>query len=140
MFFACENLVSAPEVLPATSLTEYCYYSMFQRCYKLVSAPDMPATSVAPNCCHSMFASCTSLSHAPVLLSSTLATSCYASMFNGCTSLNYIKCLASEIGNNQCVDYWVSGVATSGTFVKASGAQWLTGGSGIPEGWTVEEL
>ena len=34
---------------------------------------------------------------------------------------------------------WVSGVASTGTFVKNSAATWdVTGTSGIPSGWTVE--
>ena len=33
---------------------------------------------------------------------------------------------------------WVSGVASSGTFVKNSAATWnVTGVDGIPTGWTV---
>ena len=34
MFSNCTNLVSAP-VLPATTLADYCYYSMFKNCKKL---------------------------------------------------------------------------------------------------------
>lgn len=33
---------------------------------------------------------------------------------------------------------WLSGVSTTGTFVKNSAATWnKTGSSGIPSGWTV---
>jgi len=33
----------------------------------------------------------------------------------------------------------VNGVATTGTFTKASGATWPEGANGIPSGWTVNE-
>ena len=34
---------------------------------------------------------------------------------------------------------WVSGVATTGTFVKNSAATWTTTGvNGVPSGWTIQ--
>jgi hypothetical protein len=34
---------------------------------------------------------------------------------------------------------WVSGVSTTGTFVKNSAATWTTtGNNGVPRGWTVQ--
>ena len=60
-------------------------------------------------------------------------------MFNGCTKLNYIKCLAIDISASYCTNTWVDGVASNGTFVKASSmTSWKTGTSGIPSGWTVQ--
>ena len=59
-------------------------------------------------------------------------------MFSNCTSLNYIKCLATDISAPSCTNNWVSGVASTGTFVKAASMNdWATGSSGIPEGWSV---
>ena len=56
-----------------------------------------------------------------------------------CESLNYIKCLATDISATNCTNGWVSGVAATGTFVKASSmTSWTTGTSGIPTGWTVQ--
>ena len=61
-------------------------------------------------------------------------------MFNGCTSLNYIKCLATDISTFNCTSNWVNGVASTGTFVKASSmTSWTTGVKGIPSGWTVQD-
>jgi hypothetical protein len=58
-------------------------------------------------------------------------------MFYGCSNLNYIKCLAKEIDPDSISD-WLSGVASSGVFVKASSMEdWPSGSSGIPEGWTI---
>ncbi len=79
---SAENLI-----LPATTLAESCYSSMFQGCTSLTTAPELPATTLANACYQTMFNGCTSLTTAPVLPATTLASSCYASMFSGCTSL-----------------------------------------------------
>lgn len=86
MFAHCTNLTTAPE-LPATTLAYYCYYSMFDGCTNLTIAPQLPATTLANYCYQFMFEGCTSLTTAPVLPATTLAYSCYANMFDGCTSL-----------------------------------------------------
>ena len=60
-------------------------------------------------------------------------------MFYGCTKLNYIKCLATDISANNCIDYWVDGVSSTGTFIKNPDMNsWTIGVDGIPEGWTVK--
>ena len=139
MFGGCTSLTIAP-VLPADTLADYCYQFMFKGCTSLTTAPELPATNLANNCYNSMFEGCTSLTTAPELPATTLAESCYVGMFNGCTSLNYIKCLATNISAYDCTFYWVMGVASTGTFVKASSmTSWSTGISGIPEGWTVQD-
>lgn len=98
-------------LLPATTLTEFCYNGMFYGCTSLTKAPVLPATSLA------MF--------------------CYFNMFIGCTSLTYVKCLATDFAV-ECTAYWMVNVPAGGTFVKASGADWWTTGvDGIPSGWTV---
>ena len=139
MFSDCKKLTIAPE-LPANTLVDSCYSSMFQNCSSLATAPALPVTTLAPNCYSHMFQGCTSLTIAPELPANTLVDSCYSSMFDGCTKLNYIKCLATNISATNCTSYWVSDVASTGTFVKASGMTvWSTGYSGIPGGWTVKD-
>ena len=86
MFGGCTSLVTAPE-LPATTLTNNCYYQMFSNCTSLVTAPELPATTLASGCYNQMFINCTSLVTAPELPATTLASSCYLDMFDGCTSL-----------------------------------------------------
>ena len=138
MFYRCTSLTIAPD-LPATTLAMGCYCSMFRDCSSLVAAPDLPASTLTEVCYLEMFKDCTSLITAPELPATTLAEGCYRYMFEGCTKLNYIKCLATDISANQCTDYWVTRVASSGTFVKnASMTRWTTGTSGIPSGWTVQ--
>lgn len=140
MFSGCKSLTTAP-VLPATSLTDYCYGGMFYGCTSLTTVPSnlLPAITLTSSCYQNMFRNCSSLTVAPELPATTLVDSCYQGMFDGCTKLNYIKCLATDISANTCTSYWVSGVASTGTFVKAADMTgWTTGSSGIPNGWTVE--
>jgi hypothetical protein len=48
--------------------------------------------------------------------------------------------LATDISEWNCLNNWVDGVASSGTFVKHPDMTSLpTGTSGIPNGWTVED-
>ena len=108
-------------------------------CTSLTTAPNLPATTLASYCYQNMFRSCQSLKTAPELPTTTLAKYCYENMFYGCTSLNYIKCLATNISATNCKKNWVNGVASTGTFVKASSMTgWTTGVNGIPSGWTVQ--
>ena len=119
----------------------YAFYKLFYGCSNIinVSSNFLPATTLASMCYQYMFYGCKSLTTAPVLPATTLVDSCYGSMFQGCTSLNYIKCLAKNITASFCTDTWVNGVASTGTFVKASSmTSWPTGPYGIPEGWTVQ--
>ena len=134
----CSSLVTTPE-LPATTLADSCYGNMFYGCTSLTTAPELPATTLANSCYGYMFHGCTSLVTAPkVLPATTLTERCYFYMFNGCTKLNYIKCLATDISASDCLYSWVTNVASTGTFVKATGmTSWSTGKSGIPSGWTV---
>ena len=138
MFYNCTSLTTAPE-LPATTLKNYCYNSMFSWCYSLTTAPELPATTLEKYCYGSMFYNCRSLTTAPELPATTLTDSCYGSMFSECTNLNYIKCLATDISATRCTSGWVSGVAATGTFVRAASMTgWTTGANGIPSGWTVQ--
>ena len=138
MFRDCTSLTTAP-VLPATTLGTWCYAAMFYGCTSITTAPELPATTLANDCYRSMFYRCTNLTTAPELPATTLTSYCYNAMFQGCTSLNYIKMLATNISATNCLQNWVSGVASTGTFVKNSAATWTTTGvNGIPTGWTVE--
>ena len=161
MFSGCINLTTAPE-LPATTLANGCYSSMFSGCTALTTAPELPATTMTCNCYRELFKNCTSLTTAPDLPATTLyppnvtgdydgtTAGCYYQMFYGCSSLNYIKAMfiactwtqrssSSSSKIAYCTKDWVSGVASTGTFVKNSAAQWnVTGVNGIPTGWTVE--
>ena len=140
MFKGCTSLVNAPLTLSATTLASDCCYSMFYGCTSLVNAPMLPATTLVGYCYDYMFYGCTSLVNAPMLPATTLANCCYRNMFNGCSKLNYIKAMFTTSPSTDYMDGWVSGVASSGTFVKNSAATWTDtfGVNAIPSGWTVE--
>ena len=138
MFSNCTSLTTAPE-LPATTLANYCYGYMFYICTSLTTAPELPATTLAECCYQYMFYDCTSLTTAPELPATTLAECCYRYMFDGCSKLNHITMLATNISASNCLSDWVSGVASTGTFIKNPNMTSLpTGTSGIPSGWTVQ--
>ena len=137
MFSGCTSLTKTPK-LPATELTIGCYDSMFNGCSSLTTAHELPATELAQRCYCYMFQNCTSLEAAPELPATTLAIYCYNGMFKDCSKLNNITMLATDISANGCLKNWVSGVASTGTFTKATSMTSLPSGeSGIPTGWTV---
>ncbi len=138
MFSGCTSLTEAPE-LPATVLTEACYSSMFSGCTNLTEAPELPATELVASCYSNMFWQCTSLTKAPELPATELAERCYSNMFRDCINLNYVKALFTDEPSEETTSGWLSGVSSTGTFVKSKDAMWdVRGDDGIPKGWTVE--
>ena len=106
-----ENLV-----LPATTLTENCYNSMFagdnfNKNGILTTAPkELPATALANNCYNEMFKFCLSLTTIPTILpATTLTERCYGSMFNGCTSLTTTPTLPATTLANYCYESMFQG-------------------------------
>lgn len=125
--------------LPATTLSLYCYSAMFLGCTNLVSAPQLNASILSEGCYDSMFYNCSSLLTAPTLPAERLMMGCYGYMFSNCSSLSYIKAMFTTEPSSSYTDYWVSGVSSSGIFVKNANATWnVTGENGIPSGWTVQ--
>jgi len=138
MFSGCTGLTTAP-VLPATTLDDGCYYNMFYGCTGLTTAPELPATTLANECYAYMFSGCTGLTTAHVLPATTLVSGCYRYMFYDCSNLNSVACLATTNINWTTCNYWLNGVAATGTFTKAAGATWTTDNYGIPSGWTMRD-
>lgn len=158
------SLVSAENlILPATQLQYNCYWNMFRNNYSFTKAPKLPALNLAERCYIGMFGY-TIITEAPELPATTLYQQCYQGMFDGCRqltkapdlpaptiaydsydymfrydeNLNYVKCLATSGNSTSNCTYWLEGVASSGTFVKASSASWSRSTSGIPSAWTIE--
>ena len=84
--FEGTTLEAAPE-LPATTLADCCYRGMFCWTTNLTKGPDLPATTMAKECYRYMYYMATGITTAPELPATTLAEGCYAFMFLGCTSL-----------------------------------------------------
>ena len=139
MFQGCSNL-RIPPVLASDTVKGFGYSQMFRSCTALQTAPALPATTLKMYCYNYMFAGCYNLVEGPDLPALTLVEGCYNYMFNGCSRLNKLTCLATDISANICVDNWMAGVASTGTFTKnASMTGWPRTGSGIPSGWTVQD-
>lgn len=138
--FKKSNAISAEHlILPTATLTSYCYRAMFSLATSLATAPELPATTLSQGCYWYMFEGC-AITDAPELLATTLVRECYGNMFIDCHNLNYIKCMAnSGLTVASGLTGWVKNVAASGIFVKASGVNWSTGDNGIPSGWVVYE-
>ena len=138
MFSGCSKLTTAPAILPAETMAGQSYYYMFNNCTSLTSAPELPATTMSTSCYAGMFYGCTSLETAPELPATSLASTCYANMFNGCSNLNSITCLANSGISGNC-NNWVKGVAATGIFTRRNdGVTWSQGDNGYPTGWDLE--
>ena len=137
--FKDSKIVNAKNlILPALTLSSYCYADMFNDCKSLITVPVLPASILTQYCYAYMFFYCTSLTTAPELPATTLVTSCYEYMFCGCSKLNYIKALFKTTPSTTYTSNWVSGISSTGTFVKNPSATWTTTGvHGVPSGWTV---
>ena len=104
--FAGSYVVDASNlILPATTLTQFCYASMFSGCIYLTAAPTLPATTLTVDCYRYMFNGCTSLVTAPQLPATTMTSYCYQYMFTGCTSLVNAPALNATILDNSCYSY-----------------------------------
>ena len=136
LFEGCSKLVNAPQ-LPATEMKPNCYRALFSRCTSLVNAPELPATTLADGCYRELFFGCTSLVNPPALPATTLTTNCYQQLFYGCSKLNNITVYARDISATNCISDWLSGVASEGTFNNYGFAIYTVDSpSGIPTGWS----
>ena len=141
MFKGCTNLTSLPTI-SAGKLGKDCCEHMFEGCTSLTSADALGASTMAENCYAYMFKGCTSLTTA-FLPALTLANGCYSHMFDGCSQLSNVGVGFTSWNASACAS-WLTGVASSGTFRcmkvlsdKYGTAEWSTGDSGCPSGWTV---
>jgi len=88
-------------VLPATTLTDNCYWAMFAGCKGITRAPELPATTMTGSCYTQMFRA-TGLTAAPALPATVMqpysfdpatgvealgSIDCYMQMFQDCTDL-----------------------------------------------------
>ena len=85
-------------VLPATTLTNYCYAGLFAGCSGITRAPELPATTMTCGCYSEMFRA-TGLTAVPALPTTVFqpysyddagehgSIDCYMQMFQDCTSL-----------------------------------------------------
>ena len=84
-------LADKPLMLPATTISIYCYCGMFAHCQDLTVLPSgfLPATVMQENCYEFMFDQCSGLTTLPddLLPATMLAKECYLDMFQSCSGL-----------------------------------------------------
>ena len=140
-FRGCTQLVHAPSLMEGGAIMHWQFHTTYQGCNRLVTGTDIQATSVASAGCYYTYRGCTSLMKAPDISSViSVEKQGFYAMFYDCSSLNYVKCLASsfykdDTASNAATYVWLSGVASTGTFIQSSGVTWPRGASGIPTGW-----
>lgn len=141
LFYEYEKLISAKDLILASTLAEGCYGNMFLECISLTDTPELPATVLAKDCYKNMFRACVKLKKAPKLPAKTLVDGCYSLMFYDCQQLEEVTMLATDMadGSTQlsCLSKWLTGVAASGTIYKDSSFE--IGNSFIPDGWDVKD-
>ena len=109
LFYLCKNISDCGSLtLPATTLADSCYSSMFSDCYSLTKAPALPATTIASGCYCDMFSVCYSLTKAPALPATTIASGCYSNMFSSCQSLTQAPELPATTLADYCYSYMFS--------------------------------
>lgn len=81
----------------------------------------LPATKLTECCYFGMFADCTGLGRSPIMEAAEAGTYSYKDMFNGCSGLYYVTCYSSMYsGDGDAYSTWLKGVQPSGTFVTSS--------------------
>ena len=125
MFDGCTSLTTAPE-LPATTLAYACYAGMFMNCTSLTTAPSLPATTLANQCYDAMFSDCTSLTTAPALPATTLASNCYGRMFIGCSNLTSAPKLPAATLFESCYNQMFQGCTKLKVNQNGSGTKIFT--------------
>lgn len=140
----CNLLGNVMSILASNELIANCFYRLFEDCITICSVSEgfLPATTLAISCYARMFYGCTSLVNAPELPAIYLKNWCYEYMFYGCSKVSYIKAMfTTNINATNYTKNWVSGVASTGTFVKNKNATWnVTGVNGVPSGWTIQKV
>ena len=141
LFNYCTQLTSAPE-LPATELASECYGFMFFGCSALTKAPQLPATELAVNCYAHMFTLCSALNEAPILKAPRLVENCYENMFAHCSSLHAVTMLATDVSSaKNCLAGWLQGTE-GGILTVATGMssnEAITKENNTPKSWEIVE-
>lgn len=116
MFYGCTGIISAQSVLPAKTVYKGSYNQMFYGCTALVNPPALPADKLAISCYNQMFYGCTSLQASPTLNASMLYPYSFKEMFYNCRSLKEVHIYLGDVSATDCLNNWLYGVAASGIF------------------------
>lgn len=112
MFGGCVSLVTPPPELPATVLTDYCYAGMFADCMQLTTVPKLLATTLAEGCYQTMF-NRTGITIPPKLPVTTMPPRCYTYMFGNCTNIKLSETQTDEYARPYRIPTSGEGTASS---------------------------
>ena len=106
LFASASNLVNDETrnlTLPATTLTDSCYYYTFRNCYGLTRAPELPAKEIKKGSYRYMFQNCSQLAKVPAMSPTSIDDyGCYY-MFSNCDALTEAPAINVEtIGERGC--------------------------------------
>lgn len=120
MFIGCTSLTTAP-TLPAENLAKYCYSEMFGGCTSLTTTPMLPAKNLALGCYIRMFKRCDNLTTAPALPAENLEIGCYLQMFQGCKNLTTAPALPATTLTVDCYNSMFENcIGLTTAYVKAA--------------------
>ena len=109
---------------------------MFYGCNSLTSAPEIMATTLGSYACGQMFYGCTSLATVPKLHATSLASNAMWGMFENCSSLSSVEVEFTDWQG--ATSDWLKNVAATGTFTCPAALDTTTSdASHVPLGWTV---
>ena len=141
MFNGCTSLTTIPSnLLPATTLANYCYDSMFRDCTSLTTIPNLPATTLANLCYSDMFRDCTSLVETPegwYLPAQTIYDMSCSSMFANCYRLHKMAVSYSGTIDASHWSNFLGDVSWAGTFYYSKNQTKENIKSIVPSGWTL---
>ena len=138
LFRQCTSLVEANISLPATTLSMACYDNIFRDCSNLEIGPsELLAVNIPKLAYRSFFGGCSKLAKAPVLYGVTLGVGSYENILGNCVLINKVISYAQNISADSCLSNWLNNVSTTGDFYNLGGANYSSGASGIPSGWTI---
>ena len=115
LFNGATNLVNDETrnlTLPATTLTDSCYFYTFRNCYGLTRIPELPAKEIKNSSYRYMFYNCSSLTEVPDINVKTIGErGCYY-MFYNCYALTTAPAITAEtVGDYGC--YYMFGRCTA---------------------------
>lgn len=106
LFYNASNLVNDETrnlTLPATTLTDSCYFYTFRNCSSLTRAPELPAKEVKKGSYRYMFQNCDQLAQVPSMSPTSIDDyGCYG-MFYDCDAITEAPAITAEtIGERGC--------------------------------------
>jgi hypothetical protein len=139
------NIMSLIDSTGFTTLSSFTQQNVFMNFFNSGGCIDaenliLPATALTNYCYQGMLAQSANLKVGPLLPVETLVQGCYAYLFYHSYQINNIRCLATNISASNCLQEWVNGAPSSGTFYKNPNmSSWGRGASAVPNNWTLTD-